>query len=42
MTQKFQKCTLQDAISKIIWSTYQIKTECSPLEIHFKRKPKTI
>ena len=44
--QETQKSTLQDALSKIIWnfrSSYQSKINCSPFELHFKRKqPNTI
>ena len=44
MDQDFQKYTLQDAISKIMWNlrfSYQSKNECSPFEIHFNSKPNT-
>ena len=45
MAQETQKCTLQNALSKIIWnlrSSYQSKTKCPHFEIHLIRKRKTI
>ena len=45
MAQETRKCTLQNALSKIIWnfrSTYQSKIKCSPFEKQFNRKPNTI
>ena len=45
MAQETRKCTLQDALSKIIWnsrSSYQSKIKGSAFEIHFTRKPNTI
>ena len=45
MAQETQKCTLQNAVSKIIWklrSSYQSKIKCPPFEVHFNKKPKTI
>ena len=43
MVQEFQKFTLQDAISNMIWnlwSSSQSKLKCSPIEKQFNRKPK--
>ena len=45
ISKEHHKCTLQNAVSKIIWnlrSTYQSKIKCSPFEIHYNRKPNTI
>ena len=45
MAQETQKCTVQNAVSKIIWnlrSSYQSKIKRSPFEIHFNRKPNTV
>ena len=45
ISQEHQKCTLQKAVSKIIWnlrSSYKSKIKCSPFEIHYNRKPNTI
>ena len=45
ISQEHQKCTLQKAVSKIIWSlrsSYQSKIKCSPFENHYNRKPNTI
>ena len=45
ISKEHQKCTLQNAGSKIIWnlrSTYQSKIKCSQFEIHYNRKPNTI
>ena len=45
ISKEHQKCTLQNAISKITWnlrSSYQSKIKCSPFEIHYNRKPNTI
>ena len=43
--QEHQKCTLQNAVSKVIWnlcSSYQTKIKSSPFEIQYNRKPNTI
>ena len=40
ISQEHQKCTLQNAVSKIIWnlrSSYQSKIKSSPFEIHYNR-----
>ena len=45
ISKEHQKCTLQNAVSKIIRnlrSTYQSKIKFSPFEIHYNRKPNTI
>ena len=45
ISKEHHKCTLQNAVSKIIWSlrsTYQSKIKCSPFEVHYNRKPNTI
>ena len=45
ISNEHHKCTLQNAVSNIIWnlrSTYQSKIKCSPFEIHYNRKPNTI
>ena len=45
MVQEFQKFTLQDAISNMIWnlwSSSQSKFKCSPIEKQFNGKPNTI
>ena len=45
ISQENQNCTLQKAVSKIIWnlrSSYQSKIKSSPFEIHYNRKPNTI
>ena len=45
ISHEYHKCTLQNAVSKIIWnlrSSYQSKIKCSSFEIHYNRKPITI
>ena len=45
ISREHQKCTLQNAVSKIIWnlrSSYQSKIKCSPFEIHYNKKSNTI